>query len=302
MIVEEVQKLVKDKEFSAKVVESYWTNKHFKELLDKMKTNNFDFAELLRFKDIILKYWKSYSLCQEKKEVCQQENKGFQFELKFENTYLFLTLKKCLHKNDFSLLEKNYLCADFPRKWMKTNLKTEIKNINDKKRNLLINFYINLSNNVERCSLNEKWLFLTGNFTTGKTFLTAAFAHQFIWKNRKKKVMFINATNLSSRFFEKNVDFKSFIKDLKEVELLVIDDFGVENRNIYFRDEFLLPVFQHRFNLELATVIISNFTYLDLKKSYSFSGSKVETIKVESLFGLFQKGAKFLTLTTIFKE
>lgn len=143
---------------------------------------------------------------------------------------------------------------------------------------------------------------MTGNFGTGKTFLTVFFAQTFALKN-KGKIIFVDANNLATRFLEKrsDTDFKFFFEKLKTIDLLIIDDFGSENRFLQFRDEFLLPIFKTRFNLALPTVVISNFTYLDLKKTYSFSNDKTEQIKIETFFGLFQKAARFLTLTKVFK-
>lgn len=147
-------------------------------------------------------------------------------------------------------------------------------------------------------------MILTGNFGVGKTFLSVFFAQRFAFK-KKGKVIFINANTLFAkfnrrRFFDTDLDF--FIEQLKKVDLLILDDFGNENRLVQFRDEFLLPILQARFHFGLLTFIVSNFSYADLKKSYLLGGDKAEKIRHTTFFNLFDTQAKFLTLTTIFKE
>ena len=299
MFIEKIKKIINDQQFLDLLIKNYQSNRDFKDLVERMEANHFDFHRLVDFQSLIVKYFHSYSLCQDRTRECQQDSQGFQFILQFEHDRLFLVLKKCHHQNDLNIFQANCLIADFPQKYLTTDLKSEVKNLVNKERNDLLQWQKLLLNDLDA---EKKWLVLTGNFGTGKTFLTVFFAQRFALK-QQSKIIFINTSNLINKFLQKRVDqdFHLFFEQLKNIDLLVIDDFGTENRVLQFRDEFLLPILQKRFNFSRPTILISNFSFSDLKKSYLFSNDKTERIKHQTFFNLFDSGAEFLTLTTIFK-
>ena len=153
--------------------------------------------------------------------------------------------------------------------------------------------------------LKKKWLFLNGSIGAGKTFLSVFFANTFISKT-DKKVIFINANNLFTFFrkytFDKTELIREFYLNLHNVNLLIIDDLGNENRLIAFRDEFLFSLINKRYFRGLLTFFISNLSYSNLKSFYTFSNDKIETTKTKSFFNLFDKNCHFITLNNIFKN
>lgn len=139
----------KNKPFAETLLKQYQTDAIFKQLIENMKADNFDFDRLPAFENILLKYFRSQSLCQDKTQDCQQENKGFRFFLKHSNSHLFLILKECNHENDLNIFGKNCLIADFPQHYLTTKLKSQVKDLLNKERNTLISFQKQLLNNGE---------------------------------------------------------------------------------------------------------------------------------------------------------
>lgn len=115
-------------------------------------------------------------------------------------------------------------------------------------------------------------MFIYGDFQTGKTFLIAAFLNTYLSMNPKKHVSYIllNKLNLALKkmFSNNSNEADKLKKTFCDVDLLVIDGFGVEQKAKWLQMGFLLEVLEYRYEHQKPTIFISNRSLNDLKKYY----------------------------------
>ncbi len=105
---------------------------------------------------------------------------------------------------------------------------------------------------------NNKGLYLHGTYGCGKTYILAYLA--LTLKKQGAKVLFAHYPDLVRKIksFIGKPEFEETIEELKNIEVLIFDDFGGEMPNSFIRDEVLLPILQERMNYNLLTCISSN--------------------------------------------
>ena len=101
-----------------------------------------------------------------------------------------------------------------------------------------------------------------GSFGTGKTFLAAIIAQQ--WLRAKKSVIFIKVpcllSDIRSTFNDsekKKVTEQDILKEIFRADLLVLDDFGMEKPS-KFTGTTLCNIIDQRYDREVPTIITSN--------------------------------------------
>lgn len=114
---------------------------------------------------------------------------------------------------------------------------------------------------------NYRGAFFYGGVGTGKTFLAALIAQDFI--RAGKTVLFEKVADLLTEFYSvyrgegKNED--TLLKNLYEVDLLVLDDFGLEKAT-QFVGVTLCKILDSRYNRDNAlTIITSNYSLEQIK-------------------------------------
>ncbi|MCG2786666.1 MAG: ATP-binding protein [Anaerolineae bacterium] len=116
---------------------------------------------------------------------------------------------------------------------------------------------------MERCldfarDLNG-WILLEGTYGCGKTHLAAAIANQVV--SRGKPTLFITVPDLldSLRMSYDNPEttFEARFNDIRNAELLVMDDFGTQNATGWGQEK-LFQIINYRYINKLPTVITTN--------------------------------------------
>lgn len=97
-----------------------------------------------------------------------------------------------------------------------------------------------------------------GSHGSGKTYLMAKLAIMLAKKG--KKVFFCYYPDLVREFKNQITDntLEASVLELKQVDCLMLDDFGAENMTSFVRDEILGPILQFRMDNHLLTCITSN--------------------------------------------
>lgn len=110
-----------------------------------------------------------------------------------------------------------------------------------------------------------KGLFVSGSFGVGKTYILSAMANQLARAGHECRIEHFPTfmTNLRSLDFQKQSDA---VNELKNSEVLILDDFGSDNLTEYIRDNVILVVVEHRMNNELPTFFTSNLTMKQLEQ------------------------------------
>jgi len=110
-------------------------------------------------------------------------------------------------------------------------------------------------------------LYFWGDVGTWKTHTASAIANELIEKHLVE-VMFISFSDVADRvrksFDSDNAD-KSLFNDMKEVDLLVIDDFGMEKPTDWLKEQIFLVV-NSRYENRKPIIITSNQSLEDIGK------------------------------------
>lgn len=110
-------------------------------------------------------------------------------------------------------------------------------------------------------------LYIYGKNRTGKTYILSAIANALAEKGIKSMFVYVPDLVRSMRDSIDDGSLEVKIKQLKNCDLLILDDIGSSFLTPWFRDEILGSVIQHRLNLGLPVLFSSN---LDIKTLTSY--------------------------------
>ena len=122
-------------------------------------------------------------------------------------------------------------------------------------------------NNLERTKFKN--IVMCGGSGTGKTYLTKCVAKELVAKNYT--TLFMSSFDLNNMFLEEHLsqsDKKSHLKDLVDIDVLIIDDLGTEPIRKNVTKEYLLLLLNERLTKEKATIITTNLDFSQIKEMY----------------------------------
>lgn len=103
------------------------------------------------------------------------------------------------------------------------------------------------------------WILLEGTYGSGKTHLTAAIANEAV--NQNVPTLFITPSDLLDRlrsgYSSSEMGFEERFDEVRNVRLLVIDDFGTQNITSWGQEK-LFQLLNYRYINKLPTVITTN--------------------------------------------
>lgn len=138
----------------------------------------------------------------------------------------------------------------------------------------------------------QKGIYLTGSFGSGKTYLIASLFNEMAKRGVKSILIYYPEflRNLKSSF---QTNYSEKFNHIRKVPLLLLDDIGAENISNWSRDEVLGPLLQYRMENHLPTFFTSNLTLEELEKSLSITTSGVDRVKARRII----ERIKQLTIT-----
>lgn len=131
-------------------------------------------------------------------------------------------------------------------------------------------------------SKKGKGLYLYGPFGTGKTYLLSAIASTLGKMGVVCGLVYFPEliAEIKSSFNDENSSSYRKIEQLKEIEVLMLDDIGSESMTSWMRDEVLGRILNYRMHQGLPTFFTSNLDYQQLQQHYSYTQKgEVEQIK-----------------------
>ena len=123
---------------------------------------------------------------------------------------------------------------------------------------------------VEQYPEVRKGLYLYGDFGVGKSFMVAALAHDLSEKRGVSSTLLHYPSfviDVKNAIGDGNV--KNLVDEIKQAEVLILDDIGAEQSTPWVRDEVLQVVLQYRMQEDLPTFFTSNFNFEDLEKHFA---------------------------------
>ena len=129
-----------------------------------------------------------------------------------------------------------------------------------------------------------KGIYLYGSFGSGKTFILLNLANYLATK-KNKKVIFAYYPELVREVKSSiaNNTLESLIVKLKNIDVLMLDDFGAELNSSFIRDEFLGPILQYRMMAGLPVFMTSNYDIKSLTTHLSETKDESNILKAHRI-------------------
>ena len=140
-------------------------------------------------------------------------------------------------------------------------------------------------------------LYIYGKYSTGKSYLLSAIAQELAQKN--VGVLFIYTPDLvrSIKQGMNEGNLEERINQLKQADVLMMDDIGGENMSSWFRDEVLVPVLQYRLSAKLPVFMTSNFEYVQLVEALAVTKDEMNRVKAARLIQRIKDLMTYVKLT-----
>ncbi|MFK5882739.1 MAG: primosomal protein DnaI [Candidatus Izemoplasma sp.] len=231
-------------------------------------------SDLLTFKTEIAKCDSCKSLL-----TCTQDIKGIQPVLRYENEQIKIIYKECLLKHRYNIKRKQNKLLNalyMPKMIDKADLE-DYRNDTPER----IEIYQYMMRFLKLYPMGEKMLgmYLQGQYQRGKTYTLAALSNSLSKLGYKVIIAYYPdlVREFKASISKGNLDV--IIKELKEVDILMLDDIGGEAQSAWVRDEILGPILQHRLLDELPTFFSSNVGRKELGKYLAINEQKAEKMK-----------------------
>ncbi|MDD6468104.1 MAG: ATP-binding protein [Erysipelotrichaceae bacterium] len=118
----------------------------------------------------------------------------------------------------------------------------------------------------------NKGLYFYGGFGVGKTYLASCLCNDFAREG--KEVAFINSSEFCNEMrmnWNQSERLFTIIQQMKQVDVLVVDDVGSEIVTNWVRDELLFPILDDRMGNKKLTLFTSNYNYDELLQHFMYN-------------------------------
>ena len=149
-------------------------------------------------------------------------------------------------------------------------------NVNTNDRKNALDRAVNFCNDYIKGN-HRKGLYIYGRFSTGKSYLTSAIAHELF--NNGYNVLFTFMPDLVRAIKDgiNQNDLEYRVNALRNCDVLILDDIGGENMSAWFRDEVLLPILQFRLNAKKPVLFSSNLKLEQLVEKMDVQRNKISS-------------------------
>ena len=222
--------------------------------------------KLVSYTSLIMDAAKEIKNCKNCKNIleCRNAVNGHVYYPSVLNDEIVFSYIPCKYKKKLDKdteYQNNIIMIDMPREILNASMKNIYTD--DKNRIEAIKW---LTTFIKKCEAGTKTkgLYLTGNFGCGKTYLVAASMNELAKKGKKVAIVYYPdfLRKLKESFSD---DFKTIFNDVKNSEILLLDDIGAETVTSWNRDEILGTILQYRMQEGLPTLFTSNLTISELE-------------------------------------
>lgn len=228
---------------------------------------------------------------------CKNEVTGYVYYPSIENDEVVFSYVMCKHKKkleESNAYLKNVLMFDMPKEVANASMKyieTE-----DENRFETILWLKNFIDDYKK-GIAKKGLYLTGNFGCGKTYLVCATLNELAKKGYKVAIVYYPEflRKLKESFSD---DYTSKFNEIRNAEILLLDDIGAESNTQWGRDEILGTILQYRMQEGLITFFTSNFNFDELEEHFSVSKSGTERVKARRIMERIKQLTECITMVS----
>ena len=155
---------------------------------------------------------------------------------------------------------------------------------------------------VENPKKIKQGLYIYGNFGTGKTYLLSALANELAQKGIKSIMVFMPdlSRNLKNAINENQLEMR--VNQLKEVDVLMLDDLGGEMITSWLRDEIIAPIIQYRMLNNKPIFITSNLDYTLLREHFACTKDDLDNIKSNRILERIKQMTKRVCFDNVYKK
>lgn len=193
--------------------------------------------------------------------------------------------KKCDYKEKDDKA-KSYLSNIYSYKMPKEIREASFKNVykDDSNRLETIKYLKKFYDNYKKGE-KIKGLYLYGNFGCGKTYLISALFNELAKKDIKSTIIYFPELlrSLKASFSNTEDNYQDRFDQVKEANLLLLDDIGAEKLSDWARDEVLGVILQYRMEEHLPTFFTSNLSIKELEEHLEIGRSSEDKIKARRI-------------------
>lgn len=252
-----------------KKFESKMQNKKFKEIVDALKIDDLhlSIAEIEKNLEEKQNCLNCTSL-----DTCNNEIEGYCFDLSVLNN---------------GLVEEYLMCDKLKAKQYLKNIYVYGRSIEefdkqssiypDQNRVDVVKYIHNLLSDKTL----GKGIYLHGSFGCGKSYIMDMLIRELARKGYRCGSAYFPELLVKIReTFKSSSDESDILNQIKNLDVLVIDDIGSEKVTAWSRDEVLGTIVQYRMDHKLFTCFTSNYNYEELLKHYCSDGEITSATRV----------------------
>lgn len=224
---------------------------------------------------------------------CQQVNNGYMPVVDYNGVNFDVEYLPCNYRQvilDQKNIDRNLTCysCNFD------NFNFNDIYINEKRKEVLAKIKACINN--YKNNLPTKGLFLHGQYGCGKSYLLAYLAKNLA--NANHQVLFAYYPDLVRKIKSSigNGNLEEIIETIKDVEVLVLDDFGGEMLTGFIRDEVLGVILQDRMSNNRLTFMSSNLTPKLLFEHLKESTKDIDSLRASRIYERIRTLMEFVEL------
>lgn len=226
-------------------------------------------------------------------ETCLQASTGYQPIISYNGTkfeidyapckYLKEGINKSKKLNNLQIISSDFSMFNFENVF-----------VNEERQKVLLKIK-KCINNYEKGTYT-KGLYIHGQYGSGKTYLLAYIAKNLA--DLGHKVIFAYYPDLARKMKSaiSSGELEDIIEELKEVEVLALDDFGGEMLTSFIRDEVIGSILQHRMSNNLLTFASSNLNEKFLMSHLQETNRDIDEVRASRIFERIRALMEFVEL------
>jgi primosomal protein DnaI len=211
---------------------------------------------------------------------CTQNIEGYQPVLVFGNS-IEMIYDECsflIKSNETRNRLQNLTFYSFDNKIINEKGKIFV----NKERSEVLDHLVNFVKNYKKDKF-MKGLYIHGPFGRGKTYMLVHTAKELAEKGFK--VIFAYYPNLVRELKSSigNNTLEEMVRDLKETDILILDDLGGESNSAFIRDEVIGPILQYRMDAKKPAFFTSNLDLVQLTEHFALVSNAIDRPKASRL-------------------